>query len=728
MGSNCSCSSSTFSSRQVRTDKQLAVLKPMPTVSKDDINAIKAFPEISNVEYDEPLLCFDINEDESYSVTIPDRYPNASAEYYGPGISGELSAGNIVAMVRELLHLRASGLRPQANNEEDSDEEGMHSQETTLETNDGDLMARQDSSGLACELESDLTKLRARHDVFHVTIRGYAGGMQFIEWQMHVRDLVTESVASAWGMSTAAPIDVLFKVSNHYLDGKHAPTVEMKQRGKHFPFGQQMSRILNAHLRQHWPRGFPTSETNANIKPAAHDIQKRSRADVSFEKPTAAQNAVLLSLCEMGFKTDDARRAAMNSKNLDEAIEYITSPKALEPVISSQQVASAASVGALDSNIAGKAFSAPESTRYNPLTDPNKQCPMLPKGGLMCHVIDLLSKRTGSISKYCVLCDQPHVFASNMLRPAVCSREMCVYQFQELHIGSDSAESVATDAGVVDLLISIFRNAALSSRASAILLPFPSVAHPKDKKVLVLDPAKPNFDKVKEVLQHFPTTREVVRCNDLHDLKVQLEQKEPLVYPLLEWVIASNRSHLIQMDPSAQISAMGTPHQFLLLTAPPEKEAIFRERKAKHGTKFAFHGSRAENWHGILRNGLKNMSGTANQVNGSAHGSGVYFAPLASASFGYSAAGGGALPSKGGAVDGESFLGNNMMCIALCEIIDDGCIKDHGWCWTVTEEPNIMTRFFFAYSAGPSESASKAQTSDKSFMDDVQRAMKFYSL
>ena len=35
------------------------------------------------------------------------------------------------------------------------------------------------------------------------------------------------------------------------------------------------------------------------------------------------------------------------------------------------------------------------------------------------------------------------------------------------------------------------------------------------------------------------------------------------------------------------------------------------------------------NWHSILRNGLKSMSGTAMQLNGAAHGSGIYFAPEA---------------------------------------------------------------------------------------------------
>lgn len=72
---------------------------------------------------------------------------------------------------------------------------------------------------------------------------------------------------------------------------------------------------------------------------------------------------------------------------------------------------------------------------------------------------------------------------------------------------------------------------------------------------------------------------------------------------------------------------MGTRHQYLLLSAPPEKENIFRELKEKHGSTYAFHGSSVENWHSILRKGLVNASGTRLQVNGAAYGSGIYLSP-----------------------------------------------------------------------------------------------------
>ncbi len=40
---------------------------------------------------------------------------------------------------------------------------------------------------------------------------------------------------------------------------------------------------------------------------------------------------------------------------------------------------------------------------------------------------------------------------------------------------------------------------------------------------------------------------------------------------------------------------MNTPHQYVLLTAPPEKEGAFQKLKNAHGTIFAFHGSPGNN-------------------------------------------------------------------------------------------------------------------------------------
>lgn len=73
-------------------------------------------------------------------------------------------------------------------------------------------------------------------------------------------------------------------------------------------------------------------------------------------------------------------------------------------------------------------------------------------------------RRLPTLNNFCVNCDKPHVFTSgSMLKPAVCSRELCVWAFQQLGVGSEAAGEIATEAEVVDLLVAM---AKISSRGA----------------------------------------------------------------------------------------------------------------------------------------------------------------------------------------------------------------------------------------------------------------------
>ncbi|KAI1422115.1 hypothetical protein F5Y12DRAFT_654007 [Xylaria sp. FL1777] len=120
---------------------------------------------------------------------------------------------------------------------------------------------------------------------------------------------------------------------------------------------------------------------------------------------------------------------------------------------------------------------------------------------------------------------------------------------------------------------------------------------------------------------------------------------------LLRWIIASNRSFIVQLDnPSSKdanpsrvedkrpdrsgekITGVDGWIQFRFAQGSPEKEALFldatQEVENPHRTILAWHGSGIGNWHSIIREGL-NFNVVSN---GRAHGDGVYF----SRSFEYS--------------------------------------------------------------------------------------------
>ena len=134
------------------------------------------------------------------------------------------------------------------------------------------------------------------------------------------------------------------------------------------------------------------------------------------------------------------------------------------------------------------------------------------------------------------------------------------------------------------------------------------------------------------------------------DLKSWVDRLSPAALSLLRWTIASNRSCIVQVDGDSdgsstlskqdRVYGMKDYMQFRFAMGAPDKEQRFITEVRKtsdrlnltHPTMFAWHGSPLYNWHMIIREGLhfKNID------HGRACGHGVYHAPDAHTSTGYS--------------------------------------------------------------------------------------------
>ena len=126
------------------------------------------------------------------------------------------------------------------------------------------------------------------------------------------------------------------------------------------------------------------------------------------------------------------------------------------------------------------------------------------------------------------------------------------------------------------------------------------------------------------------------------------EKITPAALSVLRWIIASNRSCIIQpqnlsgnhVTDEEQVFGMDGYIQFRFASGAPDKESRFiqcmRETKQrlnlKFPTIFAWHGSPLVNWHGIVREGL-NYDRISH---GRAFGNGVYHSLHAGTSLGYS--------------------------------------------------------------------------------------------
>jgi ubiquitin-conjugating enzyme E2 Q len=139
-------------------------------------------------------------------------------------------------------------------------------------------------------------------------------------------------------------------------------------------------------------------------------------------------------------------------------------------------------------------------------------------------------------------------------------------------------------------------------------------------------------------------------------LRAWNDRVSPAALGMLRWIIASNRSCIVQVDRcpgqddaelakakvrlEQRISNMSSSWvQFRFAQGAPDKEQRFLKAlkqeqgdlNSKHPTLFAWHGSPLQNWHSIIRSGL-DFKETAH---GRAYGHGVYHAMDQATSQGY---------------------------------------------------------------------------------------------
>ncbi|ETS79094.1 hypothetical protein PFICI_08947 [Pestalotiopsis fici W106-1] len=154
----------------------------------------------------------------------------------------------------------------------------------------------------------------------------------------------------------------------------------------------------------------------------------------------------------------------------------------------------------------------------------------------------------------------------------------------------------------------------------------------KAKSLMLLLATTPSIGEMRGYLRQSPKNR-----------LEKWDRMNPSVSRLVRWIVASNRSSIVQVDnvaivgddredaaslarPSERISGVDGMIQFRFAQGSPEKEVSFdKELKTvikPQKTILGWHGSNLVNWHSIIRNGLDFKV----IANGRAHGNGVYFA------------------------------------------------------------------------------------------------------
>jgi len=339
-------------------------------------------------------------------------------------------------------------------------------------------------------------------------------------------------------------------------------------------------------------------------------------------------------------------------------------------------------------------------------------------------ILDHILERVSNCTKSCIICDGPLPF--QMIKPAVCDKSLCVHSHEQYGLGADVVSELRDNPSVVDLLISFCY--AISQGDHRRFNPYPIGVEAKYvdtsnsglrreiRKTFMADDEKTkNLSAVKRVLDLLPPVAELAKFTDSKSLASYLDSIDPLCFPLLRWIITSNRAHLAKLEKDDQVTEANTEFQYMFLSSPPEKEAKFQEIKKSKGSMWAFHGSNFANWHSILRIGLKNYSNTELMSCGAAFGAGIYLSPLSSTSMGYAHA-------MAGWANSIFKTSTSITCLAICEVINDGYKANPHY--VIPNEDHVMTRYFLIYNGQytcPSMEANKLKGLKSAFVAPVEK-------
>lgn len=322
----------------------------------------------------------------------------------------------------------------------------------------------------------------------------------------------------------------------------------------------------------------------------------------------------------------------------------------------------------------------------------------------------------------CFLCGTPLEVES--MRMTQCTSELCTFTIEKLGLGVDVLAEATRNPEVFELLMLLAYASIANGEKRDVFVPMCNVdvehlrgalhfRGPSNFYQIGSDKKLKNYRLLLETIQQVPPISKLVDLaeNSNATLKRKLDAVNPLMYPFIQWVFSSNRSLLQPIPPLYQVAALGA-HQFLL-AHHPEKEKVFRKRRAdieairgdKNGSFYCWHGSGTYNWHSILREGLRVLSGTKFMSSGQVYGAGIYLARNITTSLPYSSV------SKGSWQGSEAYRHpQGYTVLALCEVVNDPAVyKDHnGDILTVMDEDVITTRFLFILPFGSLQSSTIA--------------------
>lgn len=245
-----------------------------------------------------------------------------------------------------------------------------------------------------------------------------------------------------------------------------------------------------------------------------------------------------------------------------------------------------------------------------------------------------------NVNHYCICCHNRLDFQSDSY--IACSNDDCQYKYEEIIVGNKVIEKVKDDPMICEFLIQSAIDAINSGREYDIFEPFPMYFMLRQTKVKRGKMSKlegenydhlKDFSRIKKLIDTLDINNFITQCSQYKtdfDLSNKIGKE---LYILIRFILMSCK---VEIQKNDDLLGIQSDHYTIYkIGHPMDKEEEFKGLIGDQKTGFLFHGSRWGNWFSILRNGLKNCSGSKLMTAGQAYGSGIYLSGDINVSYGY---------------------------------------------------------------------------------------------
>lgn len=328
-----------------------------------------------------------------------------------------------------------------------------------------------------------------------------------------------------------------------------------------------------------------------------------------------------------------------------------------------------------------------------------------------------------NLLSFCLMCDTYLEMSFNKI--PICSNPTCRKMYEKSKmIHGDILNEIKTNPDSVQLLVVLLHATASSDHIKGQnLISVQGIkatntnTHLSQTKMfepypygLGFDTTLPNGYKLQDhallikALDNTPKINVMAKYTSEFELALDLDDINPLVFPLLKWIIRNYCGDIKLLPLDRNIASFGTPLQFKIEQSFPENEQLFVNWKHKArsvvsgtGSYMAFHGSPISNWHSIIRTGL--LGGYV---------PGIYHALDSTTSIPYM----NSQPLKSTWANSTWNLTTNLKCLAAIEVADYRTIKPTkiavsvpGSVWVAFDNSMVVTRYLFLFPNGTTRGA-----------------------